>query len=50
MPYKLEFSVGYKVFSNVNGLTGKDIFSSIDELMYKNKQSKTLANGTIEYF
>lgn len=41
LPYKLEFSVGYRVFSNVSGLTSKDIFSIIDELMYKNKHSKT---------
>jgi diguanylate cyclase (GGDEF)-like protein len=40
LPYKLEFSVGYKVFSNMTGLTAKEIFSSIDELMYKNKHSK----------
>jgi diguanylate cyclase (GGDEF)-like protein len=44
LPYKLEFSVGYKVFSNVSGLTGKEIFTSIDELMYKNKHSKTFSD------
>ncbi|MGE5496369.1 MAG: diguanylate cyclase domain-containing protein [Burkholderiales bacterium] len=44
LPYTLEFSVGYKVFSNVSGLTGKDILASIDELMYKNKQSKAFAD------
>lgn len=44
LPYTLEFSVGYKVFSNVSGLTGKDIFSSIDELMYKNKHSKAFSD------
>ncbi len=44
LPYALEFSVGYKVFSNVSGLTGKDILASIDELMYKNKHSKALAD------
>jgi diguanylate cyclase (GGDEF)-like protein len=41
LPYRIEFSVGYKVFSNVNGLSGKDMLASIDELMYKNKHSKT---------
>lgn len=43
LPYRLEFSVGYKVFTNVAGLTAKEIFSSIDELMYKNKHSKAFA-------
>jgi diguanylate cyclase (GGDEF)-like protein len=45
LPYRIEFSVGYKVFSNVSGLTGKDIFSSIDQLMYKNKHSKLPADA-----
>jgi diguanylate cyclase (GGDEF)-like protein len=44
LPYALEFSVGYKVFSSVSGLTGKDILASIDELMYKNKHSKAAAD------
>ena len=40
LPYDIEFSIGYRVFSNLEGLTSEKIFSSIDELMYKNKQSK----------
>jgi diguanylate cyclase (GGDEF)-like protein len=40
-PYKLEFSIGCQLFSGNTTLTAKDIFSSIDELMYRNKQSKT---------
>jgi diguanylate cyclase (GGDEF)-like protein len=39
-PYQLEVSIGYKVFSDIEGLTAKDVFTSIDELMYENKQSK----------
>ena len=39
-PYQLEVSVGYKVFSDIEGLTAKDVFTHIDELMYENKQSK----------
>jgi diguanylate cyclase (GGDEF) domain len=40
LPYVIEFSMGYKVYSNLIGLTSKQIFSDIDELMYQNKQSK----------
>jgi len=40
LPYAIDFSVGYKVYSSLRGLTGKQIFTGIDELMYKNKQSK----------
>ncbi len=40
LPYEIEFSMGYKVYSNLIGLTSKQIFSDIDELMYQNKQSK----------
>lgn len=40
LPYVIEFSMGYKVYSNLTGLTSKKIFSDIDELMYQNKQSK----------
>jgi len=40
LPYSIGFSIGFKVFSNMHGLTSKDILSSIDELMYKNKHSK----------
>lgn len=50
MPYTLKFSVGFQVFSDVMGMSSKDIFSSIDELMYKNKQSKVVTTETIEYF
>jgi len=48
LPYELNFSVGYKLFSNVRGLYAKDIFFKIDELMYKNKQSKA-AMSTARY-
>ncbi len=48
LPYKIEFSVGYKVFSNLSGLTAKQIFSSIDELMYKNKQHNKIASAERE--
>jgi len=41
LPYAIEFSVGYKVYSSLRGLTSKQLFAGIDELMYKNKQSKT---------
>ena len=40
LPYVIEFSVGYKVYANLHGLTTRQIFASIDELMYQNKQSK----------
>jgi len=40
-PYRLEFSIGYKLFSGDADLSAKEIFSSIDELMYRNKLSKT---------
>jgi diguanylate cyclase (GGDEF)-like protein len=40
-PYTLEFSIGYKLFSGGTDLSAREIFSSIDELMYRNKQSKT---------
>ena len=40
-PYKLEISIGCQLFSGNTVLTAKDIFSSIDGLMYRNKQSKT---------
>jgi diguanylate cyclase (GGDEF)-like protein len=45
LPYELSFSIGYKLFSNVRGLSAKDIFAKIDELMYKNKQSKAVQSG-----
>ena len=41
LPYAIDFSVGYKVYASLRGLTSKKIFAGIDELMYKNKQSKT---------
>ena len=40
LPYVIEFSIGYRVFLNLSGLSSEEIFSSIDELMYQNKQSK----------
>lgn len=40
LPYIIEFSVGYKVYANLHGLTSRQIFTGIDELMYQNKQSK----------
>lgn len=40
LPYQIEFSVGYKVYASLHGLTTRQIFASIDELMYQNKQSK----------
>ncbi len=40
LPYAIEFSMGYKVYSNLHGLTSKQIFTSIDALMYQNKHSK----------
>jgi diguanylate cyclase (GGDEF)-like protein len=43
-PYELKFSIGYKLFTNVRGLSAKDVFAKIDELMYKNKQSKAQSN------
>ena len=45
LPYRLEFSIGYKVFSAARGLTAKDIFAKIDELMYKDKKSKINENS-----
>ena len=43
LPYELSFSVGCKIFTNVKGLTAKDIFKTIDELMYVHKQNKAAA-------
>ena len=40
LPYKIDFSIGYRIFDNPIGLTSKHIISSIDDLMYINKQSK----------
>ncbi len=40
LPYHIEFSVGYKVYATLHGLTTRQIFAGIDELMYQNKQSK----------
>jgi diguanylate cyclase (GGDEF)-like protein len=48
LPYRIEFSVGYKVFSNMSGLTAKEIFSSIDDLMYKNKQRNKITSAEKE--
>jgi diguanylate cyclase (GGDEF)-like protein len=45
LPYVIEFSVGYKVYANLHGMTSRQIFSGIDELMYQNKQSKLSANA-----
>lgn len=45
LPYRIEFSVGFKVFTNAEGLTAKEIFSSIDELMYKNKHKNKIATA-----
>ncbi len=45
LPYELSFSIGFKLFTNVRGLSAKDIFAKIDELMYKNKQSKAISGG-----
>jgi diguanylate cyclase (GGDEF)-like protein len=39
-PYELSFSIGCKLFTNVKGLNAKDIFKTIDELMYVHKQNK----------
>ncbi len=52
LPYELSFSIGYKLFSNVRGLSAKDVFENIDELMYKNKQNKAKpyrAETTVNY-
>lgn len=43
LPYELSFSIGCKIFTNVKGLTAKDIFKTIDELMYVHKQNKAAA-------
>jgi diguanylate cyclase (GGDEF)-like protein len=43
LPYVIEFSVGYKVYSNLHGMTSRQIFAGIDELMYENKNSKAAA-------
>ncbi len=40
LPYAINFSVGYKVYSSLRGLTSQQIFTGIDELMYQNKHSK----------
>lgn len=40
LPYDIEFSIGYKVFTDLSGLTSEEIFSSIDGLMYADKHSK----------
>lgn len=45
LPYRLDFSIGCKFFSDVRGLKAKDIFASIDGLMYQNKQSKLSETG-----
>ena len=45
LPYELSFSIGCKIFSNVKGLTAKDIFKTIDELMYVHKQNKAAATS-----
>ena len=45
LPYRLDFSIGYKVFSAARGLTAKAIFAKIDELMYKDKKSKVCDNN-----
>jgi diguanylate cyclase (GGDEF)-like protein len=41
LPYAIAFSIGYRVFSDLEGLSSDKIFSSIDELMYQDKLSKT---------
>lgn len=41
LPYVIDFSVGYKVYSNLHGMTSRQIFTGIDALMYENKQSKS---------
>ncbi len=45
LPYELSFSIGFKLFTSVRGLSAKDVFAKIDELMYKNKQSKAISDG-----
>ncbi len=45
LPYELSFSIGCKIFTNVKGLTAKDIFKTIDELMYVHKQNKAAATS-----
>ena len=40
LPYDIEFSIGYKVFKKAEGLTAEEIISSIDGMMYIDKQSK----------
>ena len=40
LPYRIEFSIGYKLFTGVKGLVPKDIFSQIDQLMYQHKKNK----------
>ena len=40
LKYCIEFSIGYKVYDNIFGLSSKEIFEGIDEMMYKHKQSK----------
>lgn len=42
LAYKLDFSIGYHLFTDVCMLTVKDIFTKIDGLMYQNKRSKIL--------
>lgn len=43
LPYEISFSIGCKLFTNVKGLSAKDIFATIDELMYVHKQNKAAA-------
>ncbi len=45
LPYELSFSIGCKIFTNVKGLTAKDIFKTIDELMYVHKQNKAASTS-----
>jgi len=47
LPYAIEFSIGYKIYSNFYGLTARHIYAAIDAMMYRDKQNKLSVKNSV---
>ena len=46
-PYKLSISVGYDVFHRDSKITTENFVTRVDDLMYRQKESKKLCNESV---
>jgi diguanylate cyclase (GGDEF)-like protein len=47
-PYNIDFSIGYDIFDLKSGMTIKQFLKNIDNLMYKDKRSRSIQNKLTE--